>query len=243
MALGLVQGVTEVVPVSSSAHLALLPWLLGWEPPGERTALAAGLHAGSCAGLVLALRRDLLALRPRDVLLLGAVSAPAAVGGLLAGDVVEARLGGPLPTAALLAAAGALLGLADRRPEDGRLGDREAALAGLAQLLALAPGVSRAGATLTALRAARVPSADAARFSLLMSLPITAGAALLALARADRTGLGRPLALGGPVAAVSAYAAARLLDGRAHRMPSGAVAYRLGLAALVAVVAQRRSSS
>jgi undecaprenyl-diphosphatase len=192
---------------------------------------------------VLALRNDLLALRPRDVLLLGAVSAPAAVAGLLAGDVVEERLGGPLPTAALLAAAGTLLGLADRRPEDGRLGAREAAAAGLAQLLALAPGVSRSGATLTALRAVRVPAEEAARFSMLMSLPITAGAALLALVRADRTGLGRPLAVGAPAAALSAWATARLLEGRAHRLSSGAVAYRLGLAALVAVVAQRRSSS
>jgi undecaprenyl-diphosphatase len=194
-------------------------------------------------GLVLALRADLAALGPRDLVLLGAVSAPAAVAGLLAGDVVEERLGGPLPTALLLGVAGALLGAAESRPQDGRLGDRQAALAGAAQLLALAPGVSRSGAVLTALRAARVPSAEAARFSLLMSLPITAGAALLALARADRTGLARPLGLGGPVAAVSAYATARLLEGRAHRLSSAAVAYRLGLAALVAVVAQRRKPS
>ncbi|TAL13260.1 MAG: undecaprenyl-diphosphate phosphatase, partial [Frankiales bacterium] len=73
-ALGAVQGAAEVVPVSSSAQLVLVPWLLGWEQPADRTAFAAGLHAGSCAGLAWALRDELRRLTPREVLVLGAVS-------------------------------------------------------------------------------------------------------------------------------------------------------------------------
>ncbi|MCW2608357.1 MAG: undecaprenyl-diphosphatase, partial [Frankiales bacterium] len=189
------QGVTEVVPVSSSAHLALLPGLLGWEPPADRTAFAAALHAGSCAGLLWALRRELTV---RELVDATAASVPAALVGLLASDAVEARLGRPLPTAALLAGAGVLLGLADLRPQDRAVGRHEAALAGLAQVAALAPGVSRSGASLTALRASRVPGPDAARFSLVLSLPVTAGAAGYALLRADRralAALARPLAV------------------------------------------------
>jgi len=155
--LGLVQGVTEVVPVSSSAHLTLVPWLLGWPPAPDRTALAAGLHAGSCAGIALALRAELRGLDRRTAVLLATATLPAAAAGALAADAVERRLGRPPQLAALLAGAGVLLWAADRRPARvHRVGPREAAVAGLAQVLALAPGVSRSGAVLTGLRAAGV---------------------------------------------------------------------------------------
>jgi undecaprenyl-diphosphatase len=62
--LGAVQGVAEVVPVSSSAQLALVPWLLGWRQPASRTAFGATLHLGSCAGIAVAMRRDVAALEP-----------------------------------------------------------------------------------------------------------------------------------------------------------------------------------
>lgn len=232
--LGAVQGVTEVVPVSSSAHLALLPGLLGWPEPADRTLFAAALHAGSCAGLLWALRHELTL---PDLLAATAASAPAAVVGLVAHDAVEARLGRPLPTAALLAGAGLLMAVADRRPSDRPLGRRDRAAAGLAQVAALAPGVSRSGAALTALRARRVPLPEAARWSLLMSLPVTAGAAGLTLLRADPRSL-RLLApwlvAGVPAAAVGAA----LAVGRAPRGLHGAALYRLGFAA--AVVARHR---
>ncbi len=217
--------------MSSSAQLTLLPWLLGWEQPADRTTFAAGLHAGSCAGMVVALRRDLGSLDRRTAKLVLLTSLPAAVAGLAAQDVVERRLGGPGPTAALLAGAGALLWAADRRPEDRGVGPREAAVAALAQVAALAPGVSRAGATLTALRAVRVRREEAARFAVLMSLPVTAGAALRTSLRA-RTA---PRAVPSVLAGVATITASAVVNRASRRFVSAAALYRAGLAGAVAV--------
>jgi undecaprenyl-diphosphatase len=274
--------VAEVVPVSSSGQLVLLPWLLGWPPPRDRTTFAAGLHAGSCLGIAWAVRADLRALDRRTALLVAGASLPAAVAGALAADAVEERLGRPPQLAALLAVAGLGMWAVDARAErrgsetgrcsaGGRRGGapvaatvppgrqvppsapddpaparpavglREAALAGAAQVVALVPGVSRAGATLTALRAAGVPRAEAERFSLLMSLPVTAGAAALTLARTDRTDLaGRAceLAPGAVTAAVAGSLAVRRRSARPGTPLRGAALYRLGLA--IAVVLRLR---
>lgn len=247
-ALGAVQGVAEVVPVSSSAQLVLLPWLLGWQQPADRTTFAAALHGGSTLGVAFALRRDLRELATtragrRHTLLLAASSLPAALAGAALHDAVERRLGRPPQLAALLATAGAVLWAADRRAQDvGRVDARQAAAAGLAQVTALAPGVSRTGATLTALRLCRVERAEAARFSLLMSLPVTAGAAALTLARADRSttrALAAPASAGVLAAAVSGGLAATAW----RRRPAGSATlpavYRLGLAAVVAARLRR----
>jgi undecaprenyl-diphosphatase len=226
-----VQGVAEVVPVSSSAQLSLLPWLLGWPPEPDRTSFAAGLHAGSSVGIALALRKELMALDRAQAGRLLLTSVPAAVAGLVGQDAIEARLGRPGPTAALLVGAGALMWLADRRAEDSPLATRHATAAALAQVLALAPGVSRSGASLTALRALRAPGPEAMRFSLLMSLPVTAGAGLLTMARARKAPeLGPAL-----VAGVAAYGAAKALDRASYRVVTVAALYRAGVAALVAV--------
>ena len=116
------------------------------------------------------------------------------------------------------------------------MGPREAAWAGAAQVLALVPGVSRSGATLTALRAAGVSRAEAERFSLLMSLPVTGGAAALTLLRADRSRL-RPLAAellpGAVTAAVAGGLAVRRRAARPGTPLRGAALYRLGLATAV----------
>lgn len=240
----------------------LLPWLAGWEQPRQRTTFAAGLHAGSCAGIAWALRAELRALRPREVLALGAVSVPAAVAGLVAADAVEHRLGRPPQLAALLAGAGALMWWVDARATPDAAGPTTtaspmitsdapgvsgvitgvggwpAAAAALAQVAALAPGVSRSGASLTALRAAGVDRAAAERFSLVMSLPVTAGAACLTLARADRQDLRElspGLAAGAVTAAVAAALTTRRLTARPGRPLAAAALYRLGLAAVVAV--------
>ncbi|MHB8961306.1 MAG: undecaprenyl-diphosphate phosphatase [Candidatus Limnocylindrales bacterium] len=299
--LGAVQGVAEVVPVSSSAQLALVPELLGWEQPADRTGFAAGLHAGSCLGLAWALRDDLRRLTLPEVLVLGAVSLPAAAAGAVAADAVEQRLGRPPQLAALLAAAGALMWWVDARAErsatprtpgtahdaglavtvrphrpcapltvtpDSRratgttsadpvrpadamrpagsgVPPRAAAAAALAQVVALVPGVSRSGAALTALRACGVDRASAERFSLLMSLPITAGAAALTLARADRAALhdlGPGLAAGVPSAAAAAALTATRRRAHPGRPLTGAAVYRLALAAAVAVRLSRKGA-
>ena len=163
---------------------------------------------------------------------------PAAAVGLVAQDAVERRLGRPGPTAALLAGAGLAMWAADRRPQTRSVGPREAAAAALAQVVALAPGVSRAGATMTALRAAGVHREEAATFSMLMSLPITAGAAGLTLLRSGAAPP-PPVLVGAPVAALAAATVA----GRARasrRLLSGAALYRLAVAAAVVVRLPRK---
>lgn len=234
------------MPVSSSAHLALVPELLGWEQPADRTGFAAALHAGSCAGLAWALRDDLRRLTRRELLVLGAVSVPAAAAGAVAADAVEAKLGRPPQLAALLAAAGALMWWVDARAEQSAgVTNRAAAAAALAQVAAIVPGVSRSGAALTALRACGVDRASAERFSLLMSLPITAGAAALTLARADRAALratAPALAAGVPAAALAAAVTATSRRAHPGRPLTGAAVYRLALAAAVAVRLSRKGA-
>jgi len=233
-----VQGVTEVVPVSSSAQLTLLPWLLRWEQPPDRTGFAAGLHAGSCLGLSVALRRDLAGLDRRTALWLALSTVPAAVAGALGHDRVERFGGKPGTTAALLAGAGVLMWAADRRPQVRSVGAREVAAAAAAQIGALAPGVSRAGACLTALRFLGVRRDEAVRFSLLMSLPLTAGAAGLTVLRSGKQPPVFPTAL----AAGAALTAARNLDMGSGRWVPTTALYRLGLAAAVAVRLRRERS-
>jgi undecaprenyl-diphosphatase len=237
--LGIAQGVAEVVPVSSSAQLALLPPLLGWEPPPHRTLVAAALHAGSCAGIALALRRELadVARRPAEVVTLALTCMPAAAAGALVDDAVERRLGEPRVTATLMSAAGLALWAADRRSAGrSQVRGTDLAAAAVAQIAALAPGVSRSGAVLTALRLLGVDRAAAARTSLLMSLPVTAGAALVPLARADSAALRRAaplLATGVPAAAASGAVAAAAWRRRPSPLIGPSVVYRLAVAALV----------
>jgi undecaprenyl-diphosphatase len=246
-ALGALQGVTEVLPVSSSAHLALLPWWRRWPADPSRTTLAAGLHAGSALGIAVALRRDLRELtRTRDgwrtIAMVGVASLPAAAVGRVVDDAVEHRLGRPAQLAGLVAGAGMVLAWADRRPATRAVGPVDAVVAGVAQVAALVPGVSRGGATLTALRLRGVDRRAATRFSLLMSLPVTVGAAGLTLVRADRALLrevATPLAVGVPISAAVAQAAVS----RVSAAPPLVLAlYRLGLGAAVAAELHRRRS-
>ncbi len=220
--------------MSSSAQLSLLPWLLRWEPAPDRTAFAAGLHAGSAFGMALALRPSLDA-RTAGRLVLASI--PAGVAGLLGQDVVERRLGGPGPTAAALAGFGVLLWAADRRPQDRPLDGRAWTAASLAQVVALVPGVSRSGATVTALRLVRVPRAQSLEASLLLSLPVTAGAATVTSVRYGT----RPPAVPTLLAGGSALLAWRALPKGSPRLLPASAVYRLALAAVVARRLRRES--
>jgi undecaprenyl-diphosphatase len=181
-------------------------------------------------GIALALRQELRDLDPRTGSLLLLSCMPAAAAGFLGQGAVERRLGRPGPTAALLAGAGALMWAADQRPETRAVGRREAAAAALAQVVALAPGVSRSGATLTALRALGVRRLDAARFSMLMSLPVTAGAAVLTIARSRQA----PAALPTALAAAASFGTTLSVDRASRRFLLGAALYRAALAVAVA---------
>ncbi len=195
--LGAVQGLTEFLPISSSAHLYAVPTLLGWGYGG--LAFDVALHWGTLIALVLAFWRDWWrlardafasdAVRRRAAhgtwLKLAAASVPAAVAGLLVRDVAETVLRSLPILATTLVVFGFLLWWVDRvRP--GRItadvpGWGACMLVGFAQALALVPGVSRSGVTITAGRAAGMARVSAARFAFLLGTPITFGAGLVEL--------------------------------------------------------------
>ena len=154
---------------------------------------------------------------------------PAVLGGLLAQDLVERRLGRPGPTAALLAGIGVALALVDRRPAGRTVRGGDLRAAGAAQVAALVPGVSRSGATLLALRWREVGREEALRTSLVMSLPVTLGAAALTAVRSRRAPGLLPSALAGG----ASYVTARSVVG-SSRLYSGSALYRLALATAVA---------
>src|SRR4051794_7444904 len=201
VALGALHGPAELLPISSSAHTALVPWLLDWSytdlDPELRKAFEVALHAGTAAGLLIALRDEVGDAvgdldRRRVVLLAGSFGPPAVVG-LLLERPIERRLGTPLSMAAGLAAGGLAMLAADvagrssRRREDAGLAD--ALALGVAQACALVPGVSRNGATLTAARLRGFPRADANALSRHVALPVIAGATALKGLRLARRGL------------------------------------------------------
>ena len=235
--LGLVQGPTEVLPVSSSAHIALLPRLAGW-PHAQRDAelrnsLEVALHAGTALALALALRGELgQALREVDgrALASGALAlAPPALVGYLLERRLERRPSGPRALAAGLAVGGAAMVWADTRPRTRGLADAgpcDGLALGLAQALALLPGISRNGATLTAARARGFARENAHALSWRAGLPVIAGAAGLKASRLAKRGAPPgavpTLAVGAGAAFLSTLACAPLLAAR--QAGAGAVA-------------------
>ncbi|HTB70537.1 MAG TPA: undecaprenyl-diphosphate phosphatase [Solirubrobacteraceae bacterium] len=228
LALGLAQGPTELLPVSSSAHTTLIPLLLGW-PYAEldaelRKSFELALHAGAGVALALDMRRELIdaatRLDRRRAVVIALSLAPAALAGLALRPLIERRLGGPRSIAGGLAAGGLAMGLADVRAGGGGRREDDAGAAdglalGLAQAVALVPGISRYGATLTAARARGFARADAQRLSWHAALPVMLGASALEGARLARRGAPEgalaPLALGAAGALASTSLSARLL--------------------------------
>jgi len=206
LVLGVVQGLTEFMPVSSSAHLIIVPWVLGWRDPG--LAFDVALHLGTLLAVLTYFWRDWLdiisgffaSLAARSMgrtlnrrlpwlIIVGCI--PGAVVGAIGDQFIESLFHSPneahrasamLAIAALLAMLGALLWLADRLARHRRtlsqIGFGDAIVIGLAQALALLPGVSRSGSTITAGLALGLRRETAARFSFLLATPIIAGAGL-----------------------------------------------------------------
>jgi undecaprenyl-diphosphatase len=251
--LGALHGPAELVPVSSSAHVALAAWLLGWgdESGARRKELEVLLHAGTAVALGWLLRRETAAaLRALDArraaMHLLALGIPSAVG-LAFEEVVEERLGTPQATAAGLVAGAALLLCADALPEGQRAaadaGPLDGVVLGLAQAAALLPGVSRRGATLAAARLRGHPRAEASALSWEIALPVLAAATALK----GRRLVSDPPAREGRVAlaagAASAFAAT-LVAGPLLRVVERRrwwpyAAERLGLAAVVTARSRR----
>ncbi|MEA2418074.1 MAG: undecaprenyl-diphosphatase [Thermoleophilaceae bacterium] len=231
LALGLLQGPAELLPVSSSGHLALVPRLLGWDyaelPADARKTFEVALHAGSAPALALALRGEI----GREPLQQALMFLPPAAIGLAFERPIERRLGGLRSVALAQVIAGTLLIAADLRPERRCEPNALDALAvGLAQAAALVPGVSRSGAALTAARLRGLSRPASASLSLRAALPVTVGAGVLKGVRAVRDGvpseLRKPAAVGAAAACVSALAALPLARGTRWR---GIALYRIGL--------------
>ena len=251
--LGLIQGLSEFLPISSSAHLALTPWFFGWESGG--LAFDVALHIGTLVAVAWYFRREWFALaksavsivRQRAVrttdewrlVFLIVATIPAAIAGLTVQDLAETTFRSPLLIAINLMVMGVLLWLIDRyarrdRPLD-RMSLRDAVTIGFIQCLALLPGVSRSGSTITGARLLGFDRQAAAVFSFLMSFPVTLAAAVLKAPDAFTPGTdATTILIGIAAAAVSSWLAIAVLLRFVSRHSFGVfAAYRLVLGVIV----------
>jgi undecaprenyl-diphosphatase len=249
--LGAVQGPAELLPVSSSAHLSLLPWFAGWEvdrlDPELRKSFEIALHAGTAAALLIGQRRligaELAAFDRRRAAVIVLSFLPPAIAGYALERPIERRLGGPGSIAAGLVAGALAMVLADRRPQTrgpGDAGPIDGLALGLAQAAALIPGVSRNGATLTAGRARRFDRGQANLLSRTVALPVIVGATVLKGVRLRRRGLprgfGQVIGAGVGTSFASTLASQRLISlVERDRALWPYAAYRIALAAAIAV--------
>lgn len=236
--LGIVQGLTEFLPISSSGHLVLVPWIFGWsdfDTAQTAKAFDTALHLGTLAAVLIYLRKDLIvyitqgsqlifnrkqpatqAGRRAWLLVLSAV--PAGIVGAAFEEKITEKLGSPALISVSLIVFGVVLIWADRRAVSKNylqtvdsLTLRDALVIGTAQVLALNPGTSRSGITITAARLSGFSREAAARLSFLMSVPIIAGAVFFKLAKLVRDGipdgLFMPMLVGIAVAGISGWLA------------------------------------
>ncbi len=248
--LGLVQGPTELLPVSSSAHLSLVPWFAGWGweriDPEQRKSFEVALHAGTAAALLIGQRRviadELAAFDARRAAVVALSFVPPAVAGYTLEREIEGRLGGPASIAAGLALGAVAMIAADRSPQErgpGDAGPADGLALGIAQAAALIPGVSRNGATLTAARQRRFTREHANLLSRTVALPVIVGATILKGIRLRRRGVDsslRDAIVAGVGTSFASTLASQRLIGLVERDRAlwPYAAYRLTLAAVVA---------
>lgn len=262
--LGIVQGLTEFLPISSSGHLILVPWLQDYdflvEHPRFHKTFDVALHAGSLVAAISYFRHQVLdlargflsAVRERSIaardqrlsVAIALATLPAFIAGGLGEALIADELGEPWMIALQLIFFGLLLGLADRAPERLDMAQvtlRRGIYIGLAQVLALAPGTSRSGITITAARFLGFDRDTAARFSFLLLIPVVTGATIYsayqALSEGMPGGVALPMVAGMIAAAVSGYIAIawllRLLRTASYRP---FVIYRLIAGAVVLLI-------
>jgi undecaprenyl-diphosphatase len=239
-----------LLPVSSSAHIALIPWFAGWDwqraDPEAKKSFEVALHAGAAAALLIGQRHtiaaELRAFDSRRAAVVALSFVPPAIAGYTLERQIERRLGGPRSIAAgLVAGALAMVG-ADRRPQRRGPGDATAVdglALGLAQAAALMPGVSRNGATLVAARTRCFTREHANLLSRTVALPVIVGAALLKGVRLRRRGvpaeLKAAMAVGIAASFLSTLASQRLIDlVERDRALWPYAAYRVALATAIA---------
>jgi undecaprenyl-diphosphatase len=262
--LGVVQGLTEFLPISSSGHLIIVPWLQDYQylhtHPHFNKTFDVALHLGTLVAVVLYFRREIVELilgalsvvrkramettAERLAVMIVIACVPASIVGAAFQDTIDEHLGDPWQIAILLAVFGLALGYADRRPQRRDIETvnvRDAVSIGAAQALALAPGVSRSGVTITAARLLGIDRDSAARFSFLLLAPITAGAVLVKGAGVAKDGLPPgsvgPVIIGIVSAAVTGYFAIAWLLGYVRRRSYDVfVVYRLVAAAAIGLI-------
>jgi len=260
LVLGLVQGLAEFLPISSSAHLSLVPYVFGWEDPG--LAFDVALHLGTLAAVLWYFRLEWIALaragfeilatrrietdEQRRALFIVIATIPGAIGGLLLQKYAETIFRDPTLTAVALIVMGTLLWAADRFATQAReltsFRWTDALLIGIAQVFALIPGVSRSGSTMTAGRALGFDRTSAATFSFLMSMPITAAAAVIKVPEALREGITLPIVVGILASGISGWLAISVLLRYVSTKSFGVFAlYRwvLGLAVLALIYSRQ----
>jgi undecaprenyl-diphosphatase len=252
VALGALHGPAELLPISSSGHIAVVPWLLGWDysrlDDELRKAFEVALHTGTAAALLITLRHEVdeavRGLTRRRMLLIALSFIPPAVVGYRFERPIERRFGTPPTVAAGLFAGAVAMALADRAPQErshDQAGALDALWLGVAQACALIPGVSRNGATLAAGRVRRFTRVDANRLSRHAALPVIAGATLLKGWRLYRRGLpagaATPFAVGAGAAFVSTLGSTRLI--RTLERDSSLLPYALYRIALAGLIARR----
>ena len=254
--LALVQGLTEFLPISSSAHLILLPKIAGWEDQG--LAFDVAVHVGTLAAVVWYFRHELIpmgrdwfgSLRGRHspdsrlawAVLLGTV--PVGIAGLAFNDLIELHLRSPLVIAVTTIGFGLLLWWSDlvgrRERDEHAITWRDVLVVGVAQAIALIPGTSRSGITITAALFMGLDRVGAARFSFLLSIPVivlAGGLEGLKLIRSNETVEWGALALGVVISAVSAYLCIRLFIALLQRVGMAPfVIYRLVLGAVLLMI-------
>ncbi|HZK85514.1 MAG TPA: undecaprenyl-diphosphatase UppP [Desulfosporosinus sp.] len=205
---GIVQGLGEFLPISSSAHLVLVPWLFGWEDPGLTFDVA--LHMGTLFAVILYFWKDWVklfkaALRKgasddkRIFWYLVVATIPGALFGLALEKKAETVFRSPLLIGIMMIVMGILLYFADKKSEIRTLNTmtlKEAIWIGLSQALAIIPGVSRSGSTMTTARFFNLTREEAARFSFLMSTPIIMGAGVLKLRHLTMASINLPFSVG-----------------------------------------------
>lgn len=260
LVLGLIQGLTEFLPISSSAHLSLAPFLFGWQDPG--LAFDVALHVGSLVAVLwffrkewarltrslfsMVRRRHVETVEEKRVIFLILATIPGAIGGLLLEEKAETVFRAPVLTASALIVMGLILWSADRfSKQDKPLANMrwlDALLIGTAQVVALVPGVSRSGSTITASRLLQFDRQSAAIFSFLMSMPITAAAIVLKVPEViQEGGYSAPLIVGVLAAGISSWLAISVLLRYVSRHSYGIFAlYRVVLGIVVLAIIYAR---
>jgi len=259
--LGILQGLTEFLPVSSSGHLVLVPWLLNWNPPG--LTFDTTVHLGTLVAVVVYFRKDiwqivqgvLKTLRDRNLddtqgklgWLLVVSAIPAALAGVLLNNLFESLFSKPMYVVIFLLITGAILFFSEKAAQRVRemetIGWKDSILIGVAQAFAIAPGISRSGSTIAAGLALGIKREAAARFSFLLAMPIIFGAGMLQLKHTLEVGISGSdmtlLVVGFITATISGYAAIHyflMYLRRRNLYPFVGYVWAFGLFALVMAV-------